>query len=523
MSGQFGCSKTLTALSLAIFGLLANGTAPLQAQTLFDSLHGQDKDAVYGVLKLPTRSSAPLSNGSHLNLQEFGHSPSYEEIFGSDGNLDTFQNHTNQVLESYPNVTGEIHSFNGNQINGNEINGNEINGSHINGSHINGSHINGNRIESITSQPSSIHGEGAIQNEVVLPPSMATPTQILPQDNQAHQSHPNDAPHQPAYVQHEQVHPSNISYQQANFDVHAGHRRGNFAPNVATIGGFRTNYQDNTPMRLGFQTDFLYFNRGGADDSFFVFDETTFQPLLRHSDLQFDDELTQRYRLLYQSQGGTGFEFQYFNFDNFDVTRRMSGVIPVFFGGQPSVLSASYDLTYNTEIKNHEVNAWVRSNEFLRIGIGGRYVDLREEFNITEGINSSFFATEGFFTDADNDLFGGQLLADIYIPLAPGLNLEFGGRAGIYHNNMDFRVRTLTRDIHYEDEALSTVFDVNAGLAFQVTPRMQVHFGYQAMFLNDVALGPSQSTGYDFHATSADAQLTDLTLDGGYFGAEFQF
>ena len=281
---------------------------------------------------------------------------------------------------------------------------------------------------------------------------------------------------------------------------------------------------DNTPMRLKLQTDVLFLSRTGAGDDFFLFDNLTNAPVLRHSDLEFGDESALRYKVLFQSAGGTGYEFSYFDMDGFNSDTTHGGVYPLMFGGIPANFFPGYDVVYDATLKNYELNTWVRKNNWLRWGVGLRHTDLRENFDTIEtGSRTAGSGGTGFFSDTDNDLFGVQGLLELRYQLLPGVQIEAGVKIGGYHNNIDVRLDTENRDLHYEDEAFSTVTDFNIGVALFVTQQIDLRFGYQSMVLSDVALAPNQSAGFNFFQDSAPAKVEELTFDGGYVGIEMRF
>ena len=103
-------------------------------------------------------------------------------------------------------------------------------------------------------------------------------------------------------------------------------------------------------------------SRNGADDTDFVFDGTTGEPVLSHGDLDSASALGGRYTLLLQNMGGNGLELSYFSVDDINSARNVTNATPVIFGGTPAVASPSYNVSYNSELQNIEANGWLQYN-----------------------------------------------------------------------------------------------------------------------------------------------------------------
>ncbi|MFK7767583.1 MAG: hypothetical protein AB8B55_10210 [Mariniblastus sp.] len=283
---------------------------------------------------------------------------------------------------------------------------------------------------------------------------------------------------------------------------------------------------DRTPMRAKLRAEGLYLSRtGGPDDSPFLFDQFTSAPILSHSDLEFGgSENATRYSFLFQSVGGTGFEFSFFDMDGFVTESSHPGSFPLMFGGIPASFTSGYDVRYDSRLKNYEFNTWIRERRWLRWGAGLRHIDLRENFNaVATGSTTATSRGSGFFSDTDNDLFGAQAMIELRYQLATDIRLEGGIKGGLFTNNLDVRYFSQNRELHYEDKATTTVIDFNIGIAYDITRNVGLRFGYQNILIDDVALAPDQSAAVGFFDTSAPAQLGETTYDGAYFGVEMRF
>ena len=292
---------------------------------------------------------------------------------------------------------------------------------------------------------------------------------------------------------------------------------------TASAGGSYIGF-DQSQMRLGIQVDYINFSRSGLDDQDFVFDQDTFEPLLNFRDVNPSAESTARIRILYQSDLGTGFEFGFFDADNFNGSATVENGLPELFGGIPADPAASYDISDTSQLESYELNAWGRRNERVRLGIGLRALDFRNSFNSIETGSATGNSTgRGFFSDSDNDLFGGQVSAELYRPLGPALQLETGVRFGLYNNSADIEFTSANRDFSYDDDTLSTVVDLSIGLSWTITSYFRLRAGYNAIFIGDLATASAQSPDFDFFATSAPVVFSNLSFRGGYFGGEMRF
>ena len=277
-------------------------------------------------------------------------------------------------------------------------------------------------------------------------------------------------------------------------------------------------WTDNTPMRVGFRVDAVDLRRTGLQDQAFVFNRDLTETILSYSDLDPASETAARFRLTYQSDGGTGFELGYFSFESFAGSATVTEGVPVLFGGVPSNLARSYDISDQSSLNSFELNAWERRSQRLRLGIGYRSFNFDNAFDTIQTGSRN-----GFFADTENQLIGGQLLAEHYSPLQGTAQVETGFRLGFYNNDVEVRYDSLNRDLQYDDDRFSTAIDWNIGVAWHLTSSLVLRAGYQGIFISNLATASAQSTDFDFFADSAPVQFSDIYFSGGYFGAEVRF
>ena len=103
----------------------------------------------------------------------------------------------------------------------------------------------------------------------------------------------------------------------------------------------------------------------------------------------------------------------YFDFGSFTDTERVTDSVPVLFGGVPARAAPSYDISNESQFSSLELNAWVRKSLNYRFGIGLRHVQYEDQFDVIEtGSNNSFSNGTGFFSDAENELYGVQVMGE---------------------------------------------------------------------------------------------------------------
>lgn len=288
--------------------------------------------------------------------------------------------------------------------------------------------------------------------------------------------------------------------------------------------GSANGFVDDTQMRFGLRVDIVNLSKTGLEDQEFVFDRDTIEPVLSYSDLDSGSATSARIRLTYQSDFGTGFELGFFDFDSFSGSTTVTNAIPLLFGGVPADPAPSYDISDESRLESFEANAWARRSQRLRLGLGFRHINFENEFDTIEtGSNTGNSVGSGFFADTNNDLVGGQVMADVYFPLRSALQIEGGIRVGFFNNSIDVQFDSLNRDIQFDGDTFSTAIDWNAGVAWHINRNLIIRGGYQAIYISNLAAATDQSTGFDFFADSAPIRFSDVNFSGGYIGAEVRF
>lgn len=141
-------------------------------------------------------------------------------------------------------------------------------------------------------------------------------------------------------------------------------------------------------------------------------------------------------------------------------------------------------------------------------------------------------------TSTENDLFGYQFGSQLIYCLGSRVNLNVGGKFGVYGNQAEFRHRLGTQDVaaslgampdemidyNTSDTVLSTLGEFDLGLGVRVSNCWTVRGGYRVLGATGLAIADNYSRDYSSVA-SASALHADssLLLHGAYLGANFNW
>ena len=134
--------------------------------------------------------------------------------------------------------------------------------------------------------------------------------------------------------------------------------------------------------------------------------------------------------------------------------------------------------------------------------------------------------------DVQNNLYGYQFGSMLTYCLGCRLNLNVGGKIGIYGNDVDVRHRLGTQnnvatvggsdlDISSSDVALATLGELDLGLGYRISTKWSVRGGYRLMGLSGVvnAVEAAQNTDYANIVAASEIYADDsFILHGGYVG-----
>jgi len=281
--------------------------------------------------------------------------------------------------------------------------------------------------------------------------------------------------------------------------------------------------QTHSDRRTYVGVEAIYLVRDGLSPADFVFDDNGAS--LNFSDLDAGSSFDGRLRWSRVDGTGKGYEFVVLKSDGFSSRNIVNGpnVVPIFFNSVPSEPVDTYEVQYDSSLETYELNYWGGSRPNLRFGVGGRFINLREEFDILSTPSQVTAPTGGNFSDTDNDLFGVQFLAEFRKWISRSTVLEAGSRTGIYNNNIDVRAFASNGQLHRETNLFSFVGNWNAGLRFHNSLGYW-RVGYEAIYLTNVAVAPDQSETLSLFNTSANEIVAgDAFYHGVYAGFELMF
>ncbi len=266
--------------------------------------------------------------------------------------------------------------------------------------------------------------------------------------------------------------------------------------------------------------DALYMTRvANTSQSLFV-DTATGAELVSARNVNFPYALGYRLGgMLHQIIGPFDVEAEFMNVDSFSLSKDYSYPADATFSmmGTPTNLPAGNTLSmnYKSRIASPEVNLRFGFGDILGVFAGARMVELHELLDVN--------ATSGRLADfnVDNHLYGGQIGADLQIPLG---QLCIGGvvKAGLFGNQAD--VTVFTDAATYGDKKIRTAFVGQADVmaAYKLGESFWIRGGYQVMWLEGVATAEGQMFSYNV-ATQKPIMDGSMFYHGFFAGLEFTF
>ena len=158
----------------------------------------------------------------------------------------------------------------------------------------------------------------------------------------------------------------------------------------------------------------------------------------------------------------------------------------------------------------------------------------------TEDTGGAYDAADLFENiDVENNLYGYQFGGRLTYCLSNRMNLNIGGKFGIYGNDAELRYRVGTRntlayingdtsqviDTEASDTVLATLGELDLGLGYRVNNAWTVRGGYRLLGLNGVATSvDSIPTDFTSVANAGKLNANDSYLiHGGYVGLEYNW
>ena len=242
-------------------------------------------------------------------------------------------------------------------------------------------------------------------------------------------------------------------------------------------------------------------------------------------DFNFENQIAPRFTLRRHGNCGTDLEVIYLNVNSIGASASVdtssgggpAGSLLVGDGGMQSSISPTKDpdLSYVSQLNSLELNCRHRTNEWVTLIAGFRWIEMDETYGwIDQGRKSDFgeFHTE-------NDLYGFQVGGETDIWRHGRFELEGYTKVGIYANESNTTYDAQVSQSLYGTPQLAsaakgnrTSFVGEAALtgAFNITENFSLRMGYQVTFLNGIAAATDQLTALniDDHFTEYEEEIS---------------
>lgn len=266
----------------------------------------------------------------------------------------------------------------------------------------------------------------------------------------------------------------------------------------------------------------IFLQRNRSDEHVLVIDGIL-APVVDATDFDFEFETGWELAIERHLSPCCSLEARYFEVDDWSE----SVALPADSGYGFNVSTGNYGLfggtvsggvQYTSDLSSFEANLR-RSLCCVDLVAGFRYLDLDEDIRL-DASNASGF--NRVFYDTDNELYGFQLGLDGTIECTSALRLDGSIKFGVYHNEMEL-TNGNTSDLftenlnRLEDEGTSYVIELGSTASYAVSCQLNVQFGVQLLWVEDVAVATDQITVNP----TPDAGLTTLNAHGSPFYSGF--
>jgi hypothetical protein len=223
---------------------------------------------------------------------------------------------------------------------------------------------------------------------------------------------------------------------------------------------------------------------------------------------------------------GHAIEATYIRAANFRSERPMSllsdqyrTAAPGIYGNGPFAFDTG-TANLGSMFQSFEFNRHHAMTQNIRFVAGFRWIDWKEQFTLStiDGAITDFYQTSTI-----NDLYGGQIGLDANIVATSWIRFDGFVKAGAYYNNAVQSSVYTTNDVLNPGTASVAVGESPASGAFAgdvgltavvpVTQRIDVRFGYYALWLSGIAQPTQQLSGQQL--TPGSPAIGSLNTDGG--------
>ncbi|WP_144996111.1 hypothetical protein [Polystyrenella longa] len=270
-------------------------------------------------------------------------------------------------------------------------------------------------------------------------------------------------------------------------------------PEMQTVGAWfgsdgGTVYADATcppQPQWSFRAEALYWHRsdpnGGEPLLIRVPSQSAPQSYIGN-DVDFDNELGQRYRLERMGTEGTGFDMEFFGVNDWSDTARWQEERMIVLGTE--IGAGTGAVTSDSEFYSWELNGRREWDPWTTMFAGFRVLVL-DEFTSVSGAGD---VTNVFSSvDIENNMYGLQAGLDRTLFDNGGvLMIDMSFNLGVFYNSIESNTVNFPSFFDNDRSSTSLLRELNFNMTLAVTNHVSVIGGYTLLWLDDVALGPDQ-------------------------------
>ena len=260
-------------------------------------------------------------------------------------------------------------------------------------------------------------------------------------------------------------------------------------------------------------------------------DGTTLATAVSASQLDFKTEWGIEGVLTRQIGSDNALELRYFQVDGWKAasTRTLApaGLNLASIDLGPSGFNGNVAVTYKSELHSAELNVIKPASSWLNLLAGFRWVEVDESLLIDFLGPTPLFAAPTYKVDTDNHLYGFQLGADGLVISSSNLEISFFSKVGMFANVADqstsfggFLPNFISPARNgISDTVVSLLSELGVSATLWLTSNWSVVAGYQAMWIEGVALAPDQIPNMSSGPTGlvpAQLDMSGIFYQGGF-------
>lgn len=269
-----------------------------------------------------------------------------------------------------------------------------------------------------------------------------------------------------------------------------------------------------------------------------IYDSTLTTEVANTSDFDLETEAGFRVGVWLTNPSGIDWNIEYFDVGNFTdtvVRENPAGLNAIFFGNTfpiPPNVAAPTSITAEYESTLDSLEFVVRSRQWRRIApqAGFRFMQVSEHFNLLDDA----LRRTGMLSNTDNDLYGFEFGLQGLIWEWCHSRLEGTVRGGTYYNDIDVDYYEVTYDqvaaqttsqliTNFDTSRTAFSGDFRLNWIYQLGPRANFRVGYQALWLDGIALAVNQNTTRQFRPPIQSADVSYVFYQGGEIGFELSW